>query len=223
MVLVGRERDGRRARTPVTSHYYVTSRRGTAAELGRLVRRHWAVENELHWCLDVAFREDASPHLGRSRRGQPGAGAAGGRVPHQTGLGPRQCQSQAADGRLGRRRPAQAAARISTRFRCVSPATSSDAKASRLRQLGAAHTINYKILPGWGRIVMDKTGGRGVDHVVEVGGAGTLPQSLSAVRVGGHIAIIGAMTGRSGEIPLATLLVKQVRLQGIGSGPGSGL
>ena len=60
VVLVGRERSvaGTNAST---AHYYVTSRRGTAAELGRLVRRHWAVENELHWCLDVAFREDASP------------------------------------------------------------------------------------------------------------------------------------------------------------------
>jgi predicted transposase YbfD/YdcC len=43
-----------------TAHYYVTSLRGTAAELGSLIRRHWAVENELHWCLDVSFREDAN-------------------------------------------------------------------------------------------------------------------------------------------------------------------
>lgn len=93
--------------------------------------------------------------------------------------------------------------------------TSSDAKAARLQHLGAAHTINYRALPDWGHIVMDKTGGRGVDHVVEVGGAGTLPQSIAAVRVGGHISLIGAMTGRSGVIPLASLLVKQVRLQGL--------
>lgn len=59
VVPVGRERSvaGRNART---SHCDVTSRRGTAAELGWLVGRHWAVENELHWCLDVALREDAS-------------------------------------------------------------------------------------------------------------------------------------------------------------------
>jgi predicted transposase YbfD/YdcC len=59
VVLVGREREVGGANAS-TAHYYVTSLRGTAAELGRLVRRHWAVENELHWCLDVAFREDAN-------------------------------------------------------------------------------------------------------------------------------------------------------------------
>jgi predicted transposase YbfD/YdcC len=59
VILVGREREvnGKRADT---AHYYITSLRGTAAELANLVRRHWAVENELHWCLDVAFREDAN-------------------------------------------------------------------------------------------------------------------------------------------------------------------
>src|SRR5579885_2257264 len=59
VVLVGREREVKGANTS-TAHYYVTSLRGTAAELGRLIRRHWAVENELHWCLDVAFREDGN-------------------------------------------------------------------------------------------------------------------------------------------------------------------
>ena len=59
VVLVGREREvkGKRADT---AHYYITSLRGTAAELGHLIRRHWSVENELHWTLDVAFREDAN-------------------------------------------------------------------------------------------------------------------------------------------------------------------
>jgi predicted transposase YbfD/YdcC len=59
VVLVGREREVKGVRTD-TAHYYITSLRGTAAELGRLIRRHWAVENELHWCLDVAFREDGN-------------------------------------------------------------------------------------------------------------------------------------------------------------------
>jgi predicted transposase YbfD/YdcC len=59
VVLVGREREVNGVRTD-TAHYYITSLRGTAAELGKLIRRHWSVENELHWCLDVSFREDAN-------------------------------------------------------------------------------------------------------------------------------------------------------------------
>jgi predicted transposase YbfD/YdcC len=57
VVLVGREREVKGTNAS-TAHYYVTSLRGTAEQLAGLVRRHWAVENELHWCLDVAFRED---------------------------------------------------------------------------------------------------------------------------------------------------------------------
>jgi predicted transposase YbfD/YdcC len=59
VVLVGREREVKGVRTD-SAHYYITSLRGTAAELAGLVRRHWSVENELRWCLDVAFREDAN-------------------------------------------------------------------------------------------------------------------------------------------------------------------
>ncbi len=59
VILVGREREVKGQRSD-TAHYYITSRRGTAAELGKLIRRHWSIENELHWCLDVAFREDAN-------------------------------------------------------------------------------------------------------------------------------------------------------------------
>lgn len=69
VVQVNRERAVGGGANASTSHYYVTSHRGTAAELGRLVRRHWAVENELHWCLDVSFREDAS----RTSAGHAGA------------------------------------------------------------------------------------------------------------------------------------------------------
>lgn len=93
--------------------------------------------------------------------------------------------------------------------------TSSEAKAERLSQLGAAKVVNYRKDDEWGRTVSDWTGGRGVDHVVEIGGAGTLPQSIAAVRVGGHIALIGGTAGRSGDIPLTSLCVKQIRLQGL--------
>jgi NADPH:quinone reductase-like Zn-dependent oxidoreductase len=93
--------------------------------------------------------------------------------------------------------------------------SSSDEKLERVRALGADHTINYKATPEWGEAVKALTGGRGVDHVIEVGGPGTLPQSIAATRVGGHIALIGVLTGRSGEVPTAMMMAKQVRLQGL--------
>ena len=93
--------------------------------------------------------------------------------------------------------------------------SSSDEKLERLRQLGADHTINYRQTPDWGKRVLELTAGRGVDQVVEVGGPGTLAQSITAVRVGGHIALIGVLTGRQGDVPTAVLMAKQVRLQGL--------
>jgi len=79
--------------------------------------------------------------------------------------------------------------------------SSSDGKLERARAMGADHTINYRTHADWGAQVRDWTGGRGVDHVIEVGGPGTLPQSIQAVRVGGRIALIGVLTGRGGEVP----------------------
>lgn len=93
--------------------------------------------------------------------------------------------------------------------------SSSDAKLERLRALGADHLINYKSQPNWGRGVRDWTGGQGVDHVVEVGGPGTLAQSIEAVRIGGRIALIGILTGMAGEVPTLALMARQARLQGL--------
>lgn len=93
--------------------------------------------------------------------------------------------------------------------------SSSDEKLERVRALGADHTLNYREHPDWGKRAREWTGGRGVDHVVEVGGPGTLAQSISAARVGGHISLIGVLTGRAGEVPTALLMAKQVRLQGL--------
>jgi len=81
--------------------------------------------------------------------------------------------------------------------------SSSDAKLKRARSLGADHLINYKQVPDWEKAFLDMTLGRGVDHVVEVGGPATLPQSIAACRIGGHIALIGVLTGLSGQIPTA--------------------
>ena len=93
--------------------------------------------------------------------------------------------------------------------------SSSDEKLERARALGADHTINYKANADWGKLAFEWTGGRGVDHVVEVGGPGTLAQSIAAVRVGGHIPLIGVLTGLGGEVPTAALMAKQARLQGL--------
>ena len=93
--------------------------------------------------------------------------------------------------------------------------SSSDEKLERVRALGADYTINYRTTPDWGEAVRGWTGGRGVDHVVEVGGPGTLAQSIAAARIGGHIALIGTLTGRSGEVPTAAMMGKHVRLQGL--------
>ncbi len=97
----------------------------------------------------------------------------------------------------------------------VAATSSSDEKLERLRAMGADFTVNYKANPEWGSAVAEWTGGRGVDHVVEVGGPATLPQSIRAARIGGHLALIGVLTGRSGEIPTALLMARQQRLQGL--------
>ncbi len=93
--------------------------------------------------------------------------------------------------------------------------SSSDEKLARLKALGADHLINYRKDPNWGETVRELTSGRGVDHVVEVGGPATLQQSMTAARVGGHISVIGILTGVSGEFPLVQVLARQLRLQGV--------
>jgi NADPH:quinone reductase-like Zn-dependent oxidoreductase len=93
--------------------------------------------------------------------------------------------------------------------------SSSDQKIERLKALGASHTINYKSDPEWGATVRRLTGGQGVDHVVETGGPGTLPQSIVAVRTGGRIALIGTLTRQNGDLPLSLMMIKNARLQGI--------
>ncbi|HOB72904.1 MAG TPA: NAD(P)-dependent alcohol dehydrogenase [Phycisphaerae bacterium] len=92
--------------------------------------------------------------------------------------------------------------------------SSSDAKLLRAEGMGAAVGINYKKTPEWHQQVLERTHGRGVDHVIELGGAGTLPQSLQAVRMGGHISLIGVLTGAGAFNPIP-LLMKHARVQGI--------
>jgi NADPH:quinone reductase-like Zn-dependent oxidoreductase len=93
--------------------------------------------------------------------------------------------------------------------------SSSDAKLERARELGAWRTVNYVADPSWGKTVRKLTGGIGVDHVVEVGGAGTLEQSLRAMRVGGRVSVIGVLSGISTELNIIPILMQHLRLQGI--------
>lgn len=92
--------------------------------------------------------------------------------------------------------------------------SSSDEKLARVTELGADHTINYRTVEDWDKAVMDLTGGRGVDHVIEVGGTGTLTRSVKAVRIGGHIALIGALD-MAGEFNPIPIFMKGIRVQGI--------
>lgn len=93
--------------------------------------------------------------------------------------------------------------------------SSSDDKLERARDLGADETINYKADPDWERTVRHLTGGVGVDLVVEVGGVGTLPKSIRAVRTNGVIAMIGVLTGAGGSVAPIQILMRSIRLQGV--------
>jgi NADPH:quinone reductase-like Zn-dependent oxidoreductase len=92
--------------------------------------------------------------------------------------------------------------------------SSSDAKLLRAEAMGAADGVNYQTTPEWSKRVLELTDGAGADHVIELGGAGTLPQSLQAVRTGGHISLIGVLTGAGTFNPIP-MLMKHARLQGI--------
>lgn len=93
--------------------------------------------------------------------------------------------------------------------------SSSDAKLERLKAMGADHVINYKETPAWGPKALELTGGQGVDHVVEVGGPGTLDQSMMACRMAGHVSLIGVLTGVQGPVTTALLMNRQIKVKGI--------
>jgi NADPH:quinone reductase-like Zn-dependent oxidoreductase len=96
--------------------------------------------------------------------------------------------------------------------------SSTEEKLDTLGRLGADTVINYKAVPDWGQKARDLTDGRGVDHVIEVGGPATLAQSITACRTGGHIALIGVLTGFVGEVAIPALFSNQIRISGISIG-----
>ena len=93
--------------------------------------------------------------------------------------------------------------------------SSSDEKLNRAKELGADDLINYKKTPVWHEEVLKLTGGAGVDHIVEVGGAGTLPSSYQSIGMGGEIGLIGVLTQPDGDLSPHPLMLKGATLRGI--------
>jgi NADPH:quinone reductase-like Zn-dependent oxidoreductase len=96
--------------------------------------------------------------------------------------------------------------------------SSSDDKLAKAKKLGASQTVNYKTTPDWEKAAMEFTGGRGVDQVIEVGGAGTFAKSFGAIRVGGKISMIGNLSGPATELNPGLIMAKRANIQGISVG-----
>jgi len=96
--------------------------------------------------------------------------------------------------------------------------SSSDEKLKHAEKLGAAFGINYKTTPDWEKAAMEFTGGTGVDHVIEVGGAATLARSFGAIRVGGMISMIGGLSGGATELNPGLIFSRRANVQGISVG-----
>lgn len=99
----------------------------------------------------------------------------------------------------------------------VTVTSSSDEKLKRAEALGADHLVNYREIPEWGRKVRELTGGSGVDQIIEVGGAGTIDQAISAAGVYCNILIVGALAGNA-QMTLQAALGKNLKLHGISVG-----
>ena len=98
----------------------------------------------------------------------------------------------------------------------------SDDKLERARELGADHCINYRTTPAWGVAARDLTDGRGVDAIIEIGGTGTLPQSIAALARGGHINVVGYLAGIEIGLTVFHLIERNANLHGISVGNRDG-
>jgi len=96
--------------------------------------------------------------------------------------------------------------------------SSSDEKLARAKELGADHVVNYKTTPAWSGPVREATHGRGADFIMEVGGGGTIQESMKAIKIGGHIAIIGVVAGAGDPFNPASLIGNSAKLQGLSVG-----
>lgn len=104
----------------------------------------------------------------------------------------------------------------------VTVISSSDEKIARVRALGADAAINYRATPEWAKATRELTAGQGYDHILELGGEKTLPQSLLCVRSGGAISIIGVLSGAMTGLEIGRVVMKQARMLGIGVGHRNG-
>ncbi len=93
--------------------------------------------------------------------------------------------------------------------------SSSDVKLERAKKLGAWQTINYKTHADWDKVVMQLTEGHGVDQVLEVGGEQTIPKAVGSTAIGGHLALIGGLSGWNGQLPAGLLALRSLRASGI--------
>jgi NADPH:quinone reductase-like Zn-dependent oxidoreductase len=93
--------------------------------------------------------------------------------------------------------------------------TGSEAKVGRLERLGVEHVIRYEREPEWSRAILELTGGVGVNHVVEIGGADTIDESIKATATGGSISLVGLLTGAGGRLDMLPILAKTLRIQGV--------
>ena len=100
--------------------------------------------------------------------------------------------------------------------------SSSDEKIGRAKSLGADAAINYRTTPEWAKASREITGGRGFDHIVELGGEQTLPQSLRCIRPGGTLSMIGVLSGGTAALPLGLVVTRHVRMQGVTVGHRDG-
>jgi NADPH:quinone reductase-like Zn-dependent oxidoreductase len=104
----------------------------------------------------------------------------------------------------------------------VTVISSSDGKIGRVKAMGADAAINYRTTPEWAKATREITGGRGYDHIVELGGEKTLPQSLICIRPGGTLSMIGVLSGGTLSAQLGRVVTRQVRLQGVTVGHRDG-
>lgn len=93
--------------------------------------------------------------------------------------------------------------------------SSSDEKLARASALGADHCINYRTTPDWHKTILQMTDGRGVDQVVDIGGAETLNKATACTRHSGTISLIGVLGGNTVELGLGRVVTRNLRLQGV--------